>query len=368
MKESHRMTKYISLRILWAFIVLIGILTTTFIFLKLQPVTVPTQIDQKRAWLHSQYFDGYMTRQVISLTDFESADLYESEVLKYQNEEGAFWVFTSKSEEVFYVYRSVPIMTQYFVWVKNIVTEFDWGASTVLKPNIPVQEILGPAIGYSFKINIFILLLQIPFGLLLGITSAIKKDTVFDNFVQIIIMVFISLPSFVVMLLSIKWFGYDLKWVPQAWPAADSPTSIIIKGYLIPVVIITTSSIAGLTRAVRAELTEGLTSEYVMLARTKGLTKKQAIYRHALRNSLLPIIPGLLFSFVGLISGSAIIEQVYSIPGAGAVMLEALQRSDYNIIMFNTAFYGIIGLVTAVFMDISYGFIDPRIKMGARNV
>ena len=105
-----------------------------------------------------------------------------------------------------------------------------------------------------------------------------------------------------------------------------------------------------------------------MLARTKGLTKKQSIYRHALRNSLLPIIPGLLFSFVGLISGSAIIEQVYSIPGAGALTLEALQRSDYNIIMYSTAFYGIIGLITAVFIDVSYGFIDPRIKMGAKNV
>jgi oligopeptide transport system permease protein len=309
-----------------------------------------------------------MTRQVVSLSDFETADEFDSEVLKYQNEPDAFWVFTSKSEEVLYVYRSVPIMTQYIVWVKSVVQDYDWGTSTVLKPNIPVQQILGPAIGYSLRINVYILILQIPFGLLLGITSAIKKDTVFDNIVQIIIMVFISLPSFVVMLLAIKWFGYDLQWLPQSWPPADASPSIVFRGYLIPVVIITTSSIAGLTRAVRAELTEGLTSEYVLLARTKGLTKKQSIYRHALRNSLLPIIPGLLFSFVGLISGSAIIEQVYSIPGAGALTLEALQRSDYNIIMYSTAFYGIIGLITAVFIDVSYGFIDPRIKMGAKNV
>ena len=362
------MTKYIIRRIFWAIIVLIGILTTTFIFLKLQPETIPTQIEQKRAWLHQQYYDGYMSRQIINNSDFDNVEEFKAEVLKYQNEKGAFWVFTSKSEEVMMVYRSVPIMNQYLVWVKNIVIEFNWGTSTVLKPNIPVQEILGPAIGYSFKINIVILLLQIPFGLALGITSAIKKDTVFDNIVQIIIMIFISLPSFVVILLSIKGFGYDLKWVPPAWPAADSPTSTIIRGYLIPVVVMTSSGIAGLTRSVRAELTEGLTSDYVMLARTKGLTKKQAIYRHALRNSLLPIIPGLLFSFVGLISGSAIIEQVYNIPGAGAVMLDALQRRDYNVIMFDTAFYGIIGLVTAVFMDVSYGFIDPRIKMGAKNV
>lgn len=362
------MAKYILKRIFWAFIVLVGILTTTFVFLKIQPETVPTQITHKRAWLHEQYSDGYMTRQVVSLKEYDTKEEFNSEVLKYQNEKGAFWVFTSTSEEVMYVFRRVPIMTQYFIWVQKIIKHFDWGTSTVLKPNIPVKNILAPAIAYSFKINIFILILQIPFGLLLGITSAIKKDSPFDNFVQVLIMVFISLPSFVVILLSIKYFGYDFKWVPPTWPPADAPMNIIIKGYLIPVIVITTSSVAGLTRAVRAELTEGLTSEYVLLARTKGLTKKQAIFRHALRNSLLPIIPGLLFSFVGLISGSAIIEQVYGIPGAGAVMLDALQRRDYNVIMFDTAFYGSIGLVTAVFMDISYGFIDPRIKMGARNV
>lgn len=362
------MIKYTLKRIFWAVIVLIGILSTTFLFLKIQPVTVPTQIDQRRSWLHSQYYDGYMTRQVVSLSDFDTRAEYDNEVLKYQNEEDAFGVFTSKSEEVFYVYRNVPIVRQYFLWANNVIFNNDWGTSTVLKPNIPVQEILAPAIGYSFRINIVILFLQIPFGLALGISSAIKKDSPYDNIVQIIVMIFISLPSFVVMLLSIKWFGYDLKWLPQAWPAADSSTAIIIKGYMIPVVIMTTGGVAGLTRSVRAELTEGLTSEYVMLARTKGLTKRQSIYRHALRNSLLPIIPGLLFSFVGLISGSAIIEQVYSIPGAGAIMLQALQRSDYNVIMYSTAFYGIIGLVTAVFMDLSYGFIDPRIKMGAKNV
>lgn len=362
------MIRYTIKRILWAFIVLIGILTTTFIFLKLQPETIPTQVEAKRAWLHQQYYDGYMTRQVVSLSNFETKDEYRNEVLKYQNEKEAFWVFTSKSEEVMLVYRSVPIMNQYFRWVKNVVTKFNWGTSTVIKPNIAVHQILAPAIGYTFKINLVVLILQIPFGLLLGITSAIKKDSVFDNIVQIIVMIFISLPSFVVMLLSIKWFGYDFGWLPQAWPPADASTVIRIKGYFIPVVIMTTGGVAGLTRSVRAELTEGLTSDYVMLARTKGLSKKQAIYRHALRNSLLPIIPGLLFSFVGLISGSAIIEQVYGIPGVGSIMLQSLQRRDYNIIMFSTAFYGIIGLVTAVFMDLSYGFIDPRIKMGARNV
>lgn len=91
------MIRYTIRRILWAFIVLLGILTTTFIFLKLQPETIPTMVDQRRAYLHQQYYDGYMTRQIIKLSDFETKAEYDNEVLKYQNEAGAFWVFTSKS-------------------------------------------------------------------------------------------------------------------------------------------------------------------------------------------------------------------------------------------------------------------------------
>jgi oligopeptide transport system permease protein len=352
------MIKYILMRILWAVIVLIGILTTTFILLKLQPISIPKEVKARRAWLSEQERKGYMTVYV---------EEDPTQFLKWEYNKKVICVYQSDENKVMYVYTEVPILIQYFRWVKNVVLHFDWGTSTALKINQPVTKILADGIGYSFKINIFVLILEIPFGLALGIFSAIKKDTVFDNVSQILIMVLISLPSFVLISLLMKWLAVDLAWVPFTWPAADSDFKTKALGYVIPVFAMTIGSIAGLARSVRAELSEGLTSDYVLLARTKGLTKRQAIFRHALRNSLLPIIPGILFSFVGLISGSAIIESVYGIPGAGELMLRALRAPDYNVIMYDTAFYGFIGLITGVFMDISYGFIDPRIKMGARN-
>ncbi|MDC7242812.1 MAG: ABC transporter permease, partial [Sphaerochaetaceae bacterium] len=111
------------------------------------------------------------------------------------------------------------------------------------------------------------------------------------------------------------------------------------------------------------------TSEFLLLARTKGLTQTQAVMRHALRNSMVPIVPSIIGSFVGLLSGSVIIETIYGIPGTGSIYIEALteNRYDYNVILVSTAFYTTIGLIAVLLVDLSYGLVDPRIRMGARK-
>jgi oligopeptide transport system permease protein len=182
-------------------------------------------------------------------------------------------------------------------------------------------------------------------------------------------MVFISLPSFVVIMLLMKWFGSDLKWLPYQWVSDQASTKFKILSYVIPVSSLALGGIASLSRRVRAELADGITQDYVLLARTKGLSKRQSIFRHAFRIALTPIIPGLLFSFVGLLGGAGITEQVYGIPGAGQVFIQASLRGtpDYNVILYNTAFFGFVGLFTGILIDMSYGLVDPRIKMGASN-
>ena len=119
----------------------------------------------------------------------------------------------------------------------------------------------------------------------------------------------------------------------------------------------------------RWELSEVLTSEFLLLARTKGLTRRQAVIRHAMRNSMVPLVPGIIGSFVGLLSGSVIIERIYSIPGTGRIFLRAMTQSnyDYNLILGITAFYTIISLFAVLLVDLSYGIVDPRIRMGARK-
>ena len=125
-------------------------------------------------------------------------------------------------------------------------------------------------------------------------------------------------------------------------------------------------SIAGYTRFTRAELTEVLTSEFMLLARTKGLTKAQATTRHALRNAMVPIFPSIVGEFISVMSGSLIIEKIFSIPGVGNLYLNAINAPDYDFFMMLSGFYLLIGLAAGLVIDLSYGVIDPRIRMGAK--
>ena len=124
---------------------------------------------------------------------------------------------------------------------------------------------------------------------------------------------------------------------------------------------------AGLTRYTRAELSEVLTSEFMLLARTKGLTKAQATSRHALRNAMVVILPMIIGEFIGILGGSLIIEKIFAIPGVGNLYVSAVNVRDYNFFMALTVFYTFIGLASGIVIDISYGIIDPRIRMGSKK-
>ena len=148
--------------------------------------------------------------------------------------------------------------------------------------------------------------------------------------------------------------GYDY----FSWPMFQS---------MIPAVIsMSFGSIAGYTRYTRAELTEVLTNDYMLLARTKGLTKAQATTRHALRNAMVPIFPSIIGEFIGVLSGSLIIEKIFSIPGIGGLYLTSINSMDYDSFMFLSGFYILVGLLASLVIDINYGIIDPRIRMGAK--
>ena len=125
--------------------------------------------------------------------------------------------------------------------------------------------------------------------------------------------------------------------------------------------------IAGFTRTTRAELTEVLTSEFMLLARTKGLTRTQATIRHAMKNCMVVVLPAILSEFIGIMSGSLIIEKIFSIPGVGGIYLQSINSNDYNLFLLLTVFYTVIGLLAGIVFDISYGFIDPRIRMGSKK-
>ena len=133
-----------------------------------------------------------------------------------------------------------------------------------------------------------------------------------------------------------------------------------------PILALSFGQIAGLCRFTRAELTETLTSDYMLLARTKGLTRSQATTRHALKNAMVPILPSIISSFIGILGGSMIIEQIFSIPGVGQLYVQSVNLRDYDVFMMDSIFYTFVSLLAGIITDISYGFIDPRIRMGER--
>ena len=180
-------------------------------------------------------------------------------------------------------------------------------------------------------------------------------------------MILISIPSFILITFLLLFLCYNNTWLPSKWPASTATDTQKFLGYIIPVFSLSLGSIAGYTRFTRAELCEVMSSDYLLLARTKGLTKKQAILRHALRNAMVPIVPSILAEFLSIMGGSMILERLYGIPGIGSLFVDSMNGKDYNVLFVDMAIFTTFGLLAGVLLDISYGFIDPRIRMGAKK-
>ncbi|MBN2605210.1 MAG: ABC transporter permease [Bacilli bacterium] len=259
-----------------------------------------------------------------------------------------------------------PILEQFWLWFKNIVETGSLGMS--LKKSRDVSAILMDRIPVSMKLNITPYLLGIPIGIGLGILAALKKNKLTDHFVSTGVIIFISVPSFVVGTMLQYYVVYVWKWLdtPFVLPTVDFVVDYWrgITSYIMPVTVLLIGQVAGLTRITRAELTEVLTSEFMLLCRTKGLTRGQATLRHGLRNAMVPIAPGLIGGFIYIMAGSLIIERIFRVPGVGSVYLEAFQNFDYPMIMGYLMFFTVLGLFTVLIVDLSYGLIDPRIRMG----
>jgi oligopeptide transport system permease protein len=264
-----------------------------------------------------------------------------------------------------------PIMVQLGKYFWRVITQWDWGYSWYIDYSFPATYSLNSRLGPTMLINVYSLVFSVPFGILLGIYAALKKNQWQDNIISVLIMVFVSVPSYVYAFLVQYFFCFKLQWFPLTVSSVSDAggnyfTWTMFVSLLPAVFSLSFGTIAGLARFVRAELTESLTSEYMLLARAKGLTNAQATMRHALNNAMVPILPSILADFVDIIGGSLVIEQIFSVPGVGSLFIKAINMKDYDVYMVCNAFYVFIGLAASILIDLSYGFIDPRIRMGEK--
>lgn len=264
-----------------------------------------------------------------------------------------------------------PIMVQYGIFLKNVFTKWDWGTSWKIDYMKSVGDVIATRLVPTVIINLYSIFLSIPIGIGLGIFAALKKNKWQDHVISTLVMFFISVPSFVYAFLLQYLVGFKLGAFPivvsSLYDAGGSWFSgTMTKSMVLPVLALSFGTIASLTRFTRAELTESLTSDYMLLARTKGLTKGQATVRHALKNAMVPILPTIISLFIGILSGAMIIEQIFAVNGIGQLYLKALALRDYDVFIATGMFYTIIGLAGTIVVDLSYGFLDPRIRMGER--
>lgn len=262
-----------------------------------------------------------------------------------------------------------PIPEQFYLYIKRIVTQGDFGVCLNMPQfrNSPVWDVFVEKLPPTVLINVYSSLLAVPIGIALGIWAALRKNKWQDHVISTTVMVFISVPSFVYASLFLYIICFKLNLLPKTMNAGfDYFTWDMFKSMLPAVISMSFGSIAGYARFTRAELTEVLTGEYMLLARTKGLTKAQATTRHALRNAMVPIFPSIVGEFISVLSGSLIIEKIFAIPGVGNLYLGAINAPDYDFFMLLSGFYTLVSLTAGIVIDISYGFIDPRIRMGAK--
>jgi len=263
-----------------------------------------------------------------------------------------------------------PIIEQYGIFLRRTLLGGDWGISESLYLGQNVWDVFMMKMPATVYVNILTMLFSVPLGLMFGIYAALKKNTWQDHFISTATMVFVSVPSYVYAFLVQYLLCFLLQWFPFQMNAGYDYFSWPMFKSVIPAVLsLGFGTIAGLTRYTRAELTEVLTSDYLLLARTKGLSRAQTTVRHALRNSMVPIFPMILGEFIGIMSGSLIIESIFGIPGVGPLYVSSITAAtpDYNFFMLLSAFYTFIGLASGIVVDISYGFIDPRIRMGSKK-
>ncbi|MFH1593095.1 MAG: ABC transporter permease [Candidatus Omnitrophota bacterium] len=260
-----------------------------------------------------------------------------------------------------------PLHVRYAYWLKNAVT-FNFGRSRV--DHRLVTEKIRERLPITVLINILSIVIIFTLSIPIGIKSAVGRGSLFDKTSTVFVFLGFAAPSFWIGLLLMSFFGVRLGIMPiSGIVSLDFENYSIarkildITGHLaLPVFVASIGGLAGISRYMRQSMLNAINQDYVRTARAKGLNEFTVIYKHALRNALLPIITIVGLSIPGLLSGSVIIETIFGIPGMGRLMVESVFTRDYNVIMAGLVISAFLTLVGNLVADITYAYVDPRIR------
>lgn len=262
-----------------------------------------------------------------------------------------------------------PIHIQYFNWIKRLV-RFDFGRSFV--DDRPVAEKIRERIPITLLINVLSIFLILIVAIPIGVISAVKRGSFFDKATTVFVFLGFATPSFWLALLLMLLFGINLGWLPLSgikslefeyftlWEKIWD----VSRHLMLPVFVSAFGGLAGLSRYMRSNMLGVINQDYIRTARAKGLPERQVIFKHGLRNAILPVVTILGLSIPGLIGGSVIFESIFAIPGMGRLFYDSVMARDYSVIMGILVIGAALTLVGNFLADISYSYVDPRIRVG----
>ena len=247
-----------------------------------------------------------------------------------------------------------PLWQQYFIYVGHMFTG-NFGTSFIYT-NQPVITMIAQRLPVSMQLGTQALILGTVLGALMGKASARRKNGLLDGVFGFLSVLGISVPSFVIGTLILLYLGFNLNLFPISGWGTFSQT-------IMPTIALSFAPMAVVTRFVRSEMIESLSSDYILLARAKGLSEKEVVNKHALRNSLIPMLTLIGPMAAGLLTGSVLIEKIFSIPGIGAQFVDSIPAKDFPVIMATTIVYAVILMVFILVTDILTAIVDPRVRL-----
>lgn len=247
-----------------------------------------------------------------------------------------------------------PVLEQYFTYLKDIVTEFEFGPSLKQRGR-DVIDIIGEGMKTSAKLGVIAACMAVVIGVVLGAVAALRRNKLIDKIIMVFTTACISMPSFIMGSLLLVLFALTLGILP-----ANGTTT---KGLILPIITLSLSPMANITRLTRSSMLDVLGQDYIRTARAKGVSGPRIIFGHALKNSLIPVITYVGPMLAYIVTGSLVVEQIFAVPGIGRAFIDSITGRDYPLIMGTTIVLATLIVIMNLISDILYKVVDPRITL-----
>lgn len=247
-----------------------------------------------------------------------------------------------------------PLMQQYFTYLEDIVTKFDFGPSLKQRGRM-VIDIITDGMKTSAKLGVIAAVIAAVSGIVLGAVAALRRNKLIDKIVMVITTAFVSMPSFIMGALLLALFAVSLHLLPANGAAKG--------GLVLPIITLSLYPMAYITRLTRSSMLDVLGQDYIRTAKAKGVSGTKIIFGHALKNSLIPVITYFGPMLAYIVTGSLVVERIFAVPGIGKAFVQSITNRDYPLIMGTTIVLAVLIVIMNLVSDILYKVVDPRINL-----